>query len=191
MIKIAYAAFTPSASALVPILPNLSHTLPAIPELEFSGKIVALGPGVSSDKRPELKPGATVFGGTSIGLYFKGYGTLAEYCPVPVDQVAVCEGVGLRDAAALAGSGVTAVNVFERALRSTSGGGTGGTSASGDRLKGKRVLINGGSGATGTMMVQIARVLVGDGRVVVVCSERNAEMVMRLGADEVVISPSY
>jgi NADPH:quinone reductase-like Zn-dependent oxidoreductase len=173
LVKIEYTAFTPSASALISILPNWIHTLPAVPELELSGTIAALGSNVAA-KRPDLTIGARVFGGTSIPLYFKGYGALAEYCPCPAEQLVVIpNSISFRDAAALGGNGVTAVEVLEEL----------------GLKKGDQILINGGSGATGTMLVQCARAIVGEsGRVVATCSEGNSEMVKRLGADEVRIS---
>ncbi|KAJ5404244.1 hypothetical protein N7509_004115 [Penicillium cosmopolitanum] len=171
LVKIEYTAFTPSASALISILPNWIHTLPAVPELVLSGTVAALGSNVAA-KRPDLTIGARVFGGTSTQLYFKGHGALAEYCPCPEEQLVVIpSSISFRDAAALGGNGVTAVEVLEEL----------------GLKKGEKILINGGSGATGTMLVQCARAIVGDsGRVVATCSEGNSEMVKRIGADETI-----
>jgi len=53
--------------------------------------------------------------------------------------------------------------------------------------KGQSVFINGASGGVGTFAVQIARQIVGEsGKVVGCCSAKNADLVRRLGADEVV-----
>jgi len=49
---------------------------------------------------------------------------------------------------------------------------------------GDEVLVNGGSGSTGTAAIQIARAL--GARVTAVCSARNAELVRSLGAAEVI-----
>jgi NADPH:quinone reductase-like Zn-dependent oxidoreductase len=170
LVRIEYAALTPSASTLISVLPNWIHTLPAVPELMFSGTIAALGSDVAKT-RPELTKGAPAFGGTSIQLYLKGHGTLADYSLCPAEQVVVKpDDISFRDAAALAGNGVTAVEVLQTLKLK----------------KGDKVLINGGSGATGTMLVQCARDIVGEsGRVVATCSEGNSEMVKRIGADEV------
>lgn len=139
----------------------------------LSGTVAALGSNVAA-KRPDLTIGARVFGGTSTQLYFKGHGALAEYCPCPEEQLVVIpSSISFRDAAALGGNGVTAVEVLEEL----------------GLKKGEKILINGGSGATGTMLVQCARAIVGDsGRVVATCSEGNSEMVKRIGADEVRIN---
>lgn len=170
LIKIAYTGLTPSTSNLIPILPNWTHTVPAIPELEFSGKIVALGSNVKH-VRPELELETPVFGITSMQLYFKGHGTLADYCPCPAERLSVLpSGVSMRDGAALAGNGVTAVQVLQAVLLK----------------RGDKIFINGGSGGTGTMIVQLARGIVGEsGLVVVTCSAGNSGLVEGLGADEV------
>ena len=53
--------------------------------------------------------------------------------------------------------------------------------------KGQSVFINGASGGIGTFAVQIARQVVGEsGKVVGCCSAKNADLVRRLGADEVI-----
>ena len=51
---------------------------------------------------------------------------------------------------------------------------------------GARCLVLGASGGLGTVMLQLLHAHASDLHVVAVCSGRNAEMVRRLGADEVV-----
>ncbi|KAJ6006020.1 hypothetical protein N7451_003964 [Penicillium sp. IBT 35674x] len=171
LIKIAYTGYTPTASALPAIIPAWiqKHGI-AIPELEFSGTIAALG---SSNIRPEIQLGTPVFGVTSLGILLRrGSGTLAGYCPCPVDQLSVIPaGMDLEHAAALSGNGVTAVQVVDAAAVKP----------------GDKVFVNGGSGGAGSMILQVVRNRVGEsGMVVSSCSGGNVELVKSLGADEVI-----
>ncbi|KAJ5802811.1 uncharacterized protein N7503_005261 [Penicillium pulvis] len=171
LIKVAYAGFTPTASTLPAIIPPwIQKDGTAIPELEFSGTIAALG---SSTIRPEIQLGTRVFGGTSLGILLRrGSGTLAGYCPCPVDQLNVVPaGMDLEHAVALAGNGVTAVQVVDAA----------------DVKRGDKVFVNGGSGGAGSMILQVIRDRVGEtGVVISSCSGGNVELVKSLGADEVI-----
>jgi|SRR5271156_5228933 len=76
----------------------------------------------------------------------------------------------MAEASGLAGVGCTAIQAAEAAS-----------------LKpGDKVFVNGGSGGLGSMMVQVARAIVGEsGQVIATCSGPNVEMVKALGADEV------
>lgn len=172
LIKIAYTGLTPSASAIIPIIPTwIQKDGVAIPELEFSGTIAALG---SSTIRPELQLGTPVFGVISIGMLLRcGSGTLAGYCICPVDRLSVVPvGMDLEHAAALGGNGVTAVQVVDAAAVK----------------RGDKVFVNGGSGGSGTMILQVIRERVGESGVVVSsCSGGNIGLVKSLGADEVCI----
>ncbi|KJX92368.1 zinc alcohol dehydrogenase like protein [Zymoseptoria brevis] len=76
------------------------------------------------------------------------------------------QGVQMRDACTIGVAGLTALQCLET-------------------MSGKRVLINGASGGTGTFGVQIAKAL-GWEDVVGTCSTRNVEFVKGLGADGVV-----
>ncbi|KAJ5546443.1 hypothetical protein N7494_004028 [Penicillium frequentans] len=171
LVKIAYTGFTPTASTLPAIIPPwIQKDGIAIPELEFSGTIVALG---SSTIRPEIQLGTPVFGGTSLEILLRrGSGTLAGYCPCPVDQLSVVPaGMDLEHAVALAGNGVTAVQVVDAA----------------GVKRGDKVFVNGGSGGAGSMILQVARDRVGKtGIVISSCSGGNVELVKSLGADEVI-----
>ncbi|XWW94944.1 hypothetical protein V2A60_002894 [Cordyceps javanica] len=101
-----------------------------------------------------------------------GTGALAEYVAVPAKYVAhKPEGVSFGDAAGCLLAGMTAwQQVHESGAK-----------------EGDRVLVNAASGGIGTMVVQMARNVVGDsGYVVGICSGKNVEMVKSIGADEVV-----
>jgi NADPH:quinone reductase-like Zn-dependent oxidoreductase len=97
-------------------------------------------------------------------------GAHAEYCCINADGRVVTKPAELsyRTAAALAFGGSTALDFFRRAaLRA-----------------GDRVLINGGSGAVGSAMLQVA--VARGAEVTVVCSEANRECMQHLGATRVV-----
>lgn len=175
LVKIAYCGTTPAISKLMPIIPSWLQKMPAVPELEFSGTVVALGSKVAA-LQPDIKVGAPVCGVTSIQLHAKrGVGTLAEYCPCPVSRLArKPENMPFKEAAALAGNGVTALQSLDES----------------NLKRGDKVLINGGSGGTGSVMIQYAKAIVGEtGRVVTTCSSESSELVKALGADEVRIFP--
>ncbi|KAJ5527383.1 hypothetical protein N7513_011542 [Penicillium frequentans] len=155
LVKIAYTGFTPTASTLPAIIPPwIQKDGTAIPELEISGTIAALG---SSTIRPDIQLGTPVFGGTSLEILLRrGSGTLAGYCPCPVDQLSVVPaGMDLEHAVALAGNGVTAVQVVDAAGVKR-----------GDKVVRDRV------GETGIVISS--------------CSGGNVELVKSLGADEVI-----
>ncbi|KAJ6102757.1 hypothetical protein N7486_005184 [Penicillium sp. IBT 16267x] len=171
LIKIAYTGFTPSASAITSIIPPwIQKDGTAIPELEFSGTIAALGSG---SIRPVLLLGTPVFGVIPIGALLRlGSGTLAGYCSCPVERLSVVPaGMDLEHAAALGGNGVTACQVVDTATVK----------------KGDKVFVNGGSGGAGSMILQVVRQTVGESGVLVsCCSAGNVELVKSLGADEVI-----
>ncbi|KAL2397035.1 Trans-enoyl reductase poxH [Exophiala dermatitidis] len=162
---------------------------PWVPELEFAGSIVALPPaaqGGGGGSNPSSKPGDTAGAGTSAKLQvgdkvvgarsfpdlFKYNGTLQEYVVSPVGQLGkVSESLGLNEASGLPAVGCTALQALKLA----------------GVKKGDKVLITAASGGLGTMLVQVARVVVGkDGIVVGSCSGRNEELVRGLGADETI-----
>lgn len=95
---------------------------------------------------------------------------LAEYAGVPEEKLAgIPTSLTMEQAAAVPSAALTALH----ALR--------------DQAKvkpGQKVLINGASGGVGTFAVQIAKVL--GAEVTAVCSTRNTEMVLSLGAGHVI-----
>jgi NADPH:quinone reductase-like Zn-dependent oxidoreductase len=97
-----------------------------------------------------------------------GMGAHAELAAVRADRLtAVPAGVSHEDAAAVLFGGSTARHFLDDVV-----------------APGRRVLVNGASGAVGTAAVQVAHLA--GAHVTAVCSERNAELVRSLGADEVV-----
>lgn len=125
--------------------------------VDFAGTVVGVGKNVSA-----FKPGDDVFGGAA--------GAFAEFLTVKIKTITQKPAnVSFEQAAAIPIAGVTAL----QALRD-----------SGQLEKGQKVLINGASGGVGTFAVQIAKVM--GAEVTGVCSTRNVEMVLDLGADHVI-----
>ena len=130
--------------------------------MEVAGVVEAVGSGVTT-----VRPGDRVAAAT--GAHFGGH---AEYAVVRADArgavAHVPDGLTFEDAVALVFGGHTALPFLR-------GGRVG---------AGSEVLVNGASGAVGVMAVQLAKHL--GARVTGVCSARNAELVLGLGADAVV-----
>jgi len=126
--------------------------------VDFAGTVEAVGRGVT-----RFKPGDEVFGG--------GSGVFAEYVTVREDRAVVMKpgNVTFEQAASAPIAAITAL----QALRDK-----------GKIEPGQKVLINGASGGVGTFAVQIAKSFGAD--VTGVCSTRNVEMVLSIGADHVV-----
>lgn len=126
--------------------------------VDFSGVVEAVGARVT-----KFKVGERVFGGRT--------GAFATHVIVRESGVIarMPDGVSFEDAAA---AGVAAITALQ-ALRDKA------------HVKaGQRVLINGASGGVGTFAVQIAKRL--GAHVTGVASSRNVELVLALGADDVI-----
>jgi len=132
---------------------------PADPRMgvDFAGVVESVGENVK-----DFKSGDEVFGGRS--------GAFAEYVIVPESRAIVMkpDNMSFKQAASVGIAGVTAI----QALRNH-----------GKLRPGQKVLINGASGGVGTFAVQIAKAM--GAEVTGVCSTRNVEMVLGLGADHV------
>ncbi len=126
--------------------------------VDFAGTVEAVGSKVT-----QFKAGDEVFGGKT--------GAFAEYVVVRDDRAVVLKpaAINFEQAAALPIAGLTAL----QALRDK-----------GELKQGQDVLINGASGGVGTFAVQIAKSM--GAHVTGVCSERSAELVRSLGADQIV-----
>lgn len=127
---------------------------------ELAGDVVSVGAQVRNFATGDA---VIAFPGTRLGAH-------AEYCCVNADARVVKKPAGLsyRTASALAFGGSTALDFFRRA----------------ELREGERVLINGGSGAVGSAMLQIA--VARGAEVTVVCSAANRECMQQLGAKRVV-----
>ncbi len=126
--------------------------------VDFAGTVDAVGKNVT-----RFEQGDKVFGGRS--------GAFAEYVIVPEDRALVLKpsNVTFEQAASAPIAAITAL----QALRDK-----------GQLKPGQKVLINGASGGVGTFAVQIAKSF--GAEVTGVCSTRNVEMVLSIGADHVV-----
>ena len=146
----------------LPVRLKLGFTKPKQPVFgfEMAGQVEAVGPAVTG-----FQPGDRVV--ASRGFDF---GCHAEYVTV-TEQGAIGripEKLSYQDAVALCFGGATALNFLRL----------------GKLASGETVLINGASGAVGTMAVQLAKHT--GAEVTAVCSAANADLVRGLGADHVI-----
>ena len=169
LVKISHCALNPGASIVMQLLPFYFRASPAIPEMDFSGIIVAAGADVPEDRQT---PGTQVFGSIPLSQHVKNTsGALAEY--VLVEHTAVVKKPGNAELSNVAGFGIAGATALE--LRKAA-----------KLKKGDSVLINGASGGIGHLIMQMCRKEVGEtGRIVAVCSKDNVDWVKQNGADEV------
>jgi NADPH:quinone reductase-like Zn-dependent oxidoreductase len=134
---------------------------PLIPGRDFSGVISAVGHGVD-----DLKTGHAVFGVLEAGKE----GTYAEKIAVKAAIVAKKpEGLSHVNAAALALTGLTAINSIEDTLK---------------LQPGETILIQGGAGGVAGFAIQFAKHI--GARVITTTSAANRDYVRDLGADEII-----
>jgi len=166
LIRVSHVALQFSSETLLKTLPVLPFTAPSIPELEFTGTVVAAGSAASSNVR---KVGTRVVAYQNIpDMLFFGRGALVEYVRIPSSQAAqLPKGLDMVAMGGVLGSGSTALKMTR----------TGGVK------EGHRVLVNGASGSVGTVLMQVCKIR--GAKVVGVASGGNEEMVRGLGADEV------
>lgn len=132
----------------------------AIPGMDFSGVVEAIGTGVD-----RIAVEDDVLGTADVAC-----GAFAEYvCVEAASVVRKPPGVDWEAAATVATAGQTALQAL-RTGRAV--------------VKGDRVLINGASGGVGSFAVQLAKMM--GAHVTGVCSTPNVELVRSLGADVVV-----
>jgi len=135
---------------------------PRIFGADFAGIIRETGPGVTA-----FSKGQRGYGSKSI-LSDRG-GALAELRAVEENRIRLIpEGMSFSEAASLPVAALTALNGLRKC-------GVG---------RGTEVLITGGTGGVGHFTVQIARAR--GARVIATCSPANADLAMRLGADETI-----
>jgi NADPH:quinone reductase-like Zn-dependent oxidoreductase len=134
---------------------------PLIPGRDFSGVISAVGSGVD-----DLKVGDAVFGVLAAGKE----GTYCEKIAVQASIIAKKpDTLSDIDAAALALTGLTAIDSIENTLK---------------LKRGETILIQGGAGGVAGFAIQFAKHL--GARVITTTSVTNRDYVQSLGADEII-----
>ena len=133
---------------------------PQIPGRDFSGVVSAVGDGA------DLKVGDAVFGVLGAGKE----GTYCEKVAIPAALVAKKpDGLSHINAAALALTGLTAINSVEDTLK---------------LQRGETILIQGGAGGVAGFAIRFAKYL--GAKVITTCSAANVDYVRGLGADQVI-----
>lgn len=165
LIRVSHVSLTYNTELIMKIIPNTPLTRPWIPEIEFSGDVIAAG----TKAPPEVRdPGVKVFGCESVWNYAMGHGVLAEYVCVPGSNVVrASDEIDMASASGINGCGSCALKICRTA----------------GVEEGHVVLVNGASGSVGSVLVQLCKFR--GAKVVGVASGRNEEMVRGLGVDEV------
>jgi NADPH:quinone reductase-like Zn-dependent oxidoreductase len=132
---------------------------PAIPGMDFCGRVAQTGNKVDS-----FRVGEMVLGALTGSL---GHGSLAQYVAASKNAlVAMPDGLQIDDAASVGVAATTAYQALKPNVK-----------------EGDKVFINGGSGGTGIWTIQIAKAL--GCHVTTSCSSANIDLCKSLGADEV------
>ncbi len=140
---------------------HAQSTFPLIPGRDFSGTVGALGAGVD-----DFALGDAVFGVLDAGKE----GTYCEKIAIKAAIVAKKpDGLSHVNAAALALTGLTAVNSLEDTLK---------------LKRGETILIQGGAGGVAGFAIQFAKHI--GARVITTTSAANRDYVSELGADEII-----
>ncbi|KZM21335.1 oxidoreductase [Ascochyta rabiei] len=160
LVKVHAASLNPVDYKLaeLPLVGRLAIPKPATPGLDFSGVVVRTSPTST------LSVGQRIFGKLEPK---QQVGTLGEYViGSAAGTVPLPDGVGFEEGATLGVCGLVTYQCLVQNVKA-----------------GDRVLINGGSGGTGTFAVQIAKAL--GCWVTTTCSARNIQLCKDLGADQV------
>jgi len=128
---------------------------------DIAGRIESVGKNISL-----FKPGDEVMG----DLASYGFGGLAEYATAPEKAVIIKPGqISFEVAATLPMAGITALQALRNKANSQ---------------KGQKVLIVGSAGGVGTCAIQLAKYF--EAEVTGVCSSKNVQQTLSLGADYVI-----
>jgi alkaline phosphatase D len=131
-----------------------------IPGSDYCGRVAEVGKNATSFTRGDMVFGAKV-GSVAAG-------TLAQYVTINKEHATTLpQGVSVEDAASVGVVGLTEFQAINPNIKS-----------------GDKVFINGGSGGTGVIGIQIAKAL--GCHVTTTCSTPNVQLCKSLGADEVI-----
>ncbi|CAK7230675.1 zinc ion binding [Sporothrix bragantina] len=185
LIRVSHAALNPADLMFMRYIPTwVPFRRHATPAIDFAGEIVSLGPQAAAAPAHAAEPltvGARVAGCLSVGLVATGHGALVEYLTVPAELVAR-QPKAFGDSSAKAGP--PSVGVLGCAGQTAHLAATDPCAEAAFSSAEPRILINGASGAVGSLLIQISKAR--GAYVAAVCSGKNSEFVRRLGADEVI-----
>ncbi|CAI6061898.1 unnamed protein product [Clonostachys chloroleuca] len=165
LVRVSYAALNPGDIKMMAIM--IPWKGKAIAGYDYAGEVIQLGSSARTSN-PNIRVGTIVAGTLPLSYLLTGYGTLAEYVILPIDQIVeVPAGISESVAAGIMGiAGQTAASIV----------------AAADLRQGDKVLVNGASGGVGSILIQA---LHGMGiQIMSVCSARNLDLVLRLGGGE-------
>ncbi|KAK3399515.1 hypothetical protein B0T20DRAFT_478876 [Sordaria brevicollis] len=158
LIHITHASLNPVDLHILRLFPSwLPFRRNPTPGFDFCGRVVGVGPGVSSAGDGEFQVGDVVAGALGVGDVFWGKGSLAEYLVVDGGLVGKVpnswkttgrEGEEVKGEEAVGPFGIAG----QTAVLMTQAAGV-----PDQEWKGKRVLVNGASGGVGSILVQILK----------------------------------
>ncbi|KAH6611452.1 zinc alcohol dehydrogenase [Trichoderma cornu-damae] len=183
LVKVAFAGLNPGAIFQMTLIPAFLRSGTCVPEMDLSGVVQDVwhphAEGGIGDEAAEGNTQTRFRRGDRIMAMLSashalptGTGALAEYVAMPARfAVRKPPSASFADSA---GCLLAAMTAHQQVVESGA-------------KPGDRVLVNAASGGIGTMVVQMARRVVGpQGLVVGVCSSKNLRLVESLGADQVV-----
>ncbi|KAM3549064.1 hypothetical protein ARSEF4850_009059 [Beauveria asiatica] len=162
LVKVSSAALNPADYKVLEIglVVKVAFFFPKVPGMDMSGEVVAVGPAVT-----DIIVGDHVLGRLDP---FKSSGALSEQVVLERDGYAkIARGADLDHAAGLGTAALTAYQSIQPHVKA-----------------GDKVLINGGSGGTGTFGIQIAKLL--GCHVTATCSTGKIGLCKELGADDII-----
>ena len=172
LVKVAFAGLNVGSVFQMTLIPAFLRAKTCVPEMDLSGTVVEASASSQDAVVQRFQRGDKIVAMLPASHSLStGTGALAEYVAIPA-QYAVKKPphVSFADGAGCLLTGMTAYQQVKES----------------EIKPGDRVLVNAASGGIGSIVVQMAKKIVGsNGYVVGVCSGRNAQAVKDLGADEV------